>query len=251
MQLNLNANPAIFTTDQAKVSFVGSFLDGSALSWFTPLLERNDPLLHNYQQFIESLKTMFGDPDEKRRAADDLRKLFQTGSATDYAAKFQLLAAKLEYNDAALIQLYRNGLRDDVLDHLLNHPEPSSLSELISWSITSDNILFQRRREKASRQQRTVFKQLPKPFVYPTEPVAEDAGPTPMELNSLQQLSHQPASQVVRRYRLDNNLCLYCGKPGHQLRTCPKKQNKEQRVMALIDQSLDSGNGPTSPVERE
>ncbi|EIW67533.1 hypothetical protein TREMEDRAFT_64120 [Tremella mesenterica DSM 1558] len=53
--------------------------------------------------------------------------------------------------------------------------------------------------------------------------------PTPMEIDATQ--AHQtygPLSQAEREHRMKNNLCNYCGKPGHKAFECRAAQRRRQ-----------------------
>ena len=258
VQLNFEANPSAFTNDRRKTTFVGSYLGGTALEWFTPLLENESELLDDYDLFVGRLKAMFGDADEARRAEASIKKLAQKGSAADYAAKFQLLAVKTGWDDKALMSQFRSGLRDDVLDHLLNRDKPDNLNELIQQAIDSDDLLFRRRQEKQERA-------ASRPSVWPNRPLSTLArpqpnnGPVPMDLSSTA-FKKGPLSPEERQRRFSADLCLYCGKPGHKIRECKARTDNQHRLSATTAQNphdnpsdsfSPSGNGRTLPISRE
>ncbi len=62
-----------------------------------------------------------------------------------YASKFRQLAYDVNWGEAALIDQFRCGLRDDIQDLLLTLTDPSSSSEAITQAIRCDNRLFERR----------------------------------------------------------------------------------------------------------
>jgi hypothetical protein len=63
---------------------------------------------------------MFGDSDKARTSANKLRCLQQgTRSAIVYTSEFRQLACDVNWGEAALIDQFRCGLRDDVQDLLL------------------------------------------------------------------------------------------------------------------------------------
>ena len=39
--------PEVYDTDALKIGFLGSLLSGPALKWFSPLLEKESPLLED------------------------------------------------------------------------------------------------------------------------------------------------------------------------------------------------------------
>ena len=119
------------------MGLVGTLLSGSALAWFAPLLEKESPLLNNFEEFLSEFKACFGDTDSIRTTINKIRRLRQGDRpASAYAADFRLLAS----DDQGLMEQFRYGLRNDVKDLLLTFPEePKSLTEAISraWDATT------------------------------------------------------------------------------------------------------------------
>jgi hypothetical protein len=94
-------NPESFPSEQQKVLYSGSYLEGIAYAWFKPLLRRYDPdsdapppdELSSFKSFSAALAKMFGDSDLVKTKTRDLRTLWQTTSVTVYASEFQRLRA--------------------------------------------------------------------------------------------------------------------------------------------------------------
>jgi len=89
-----------------------------------------------------------GSPDEKRKAERVLLTLRQTGSTSNYAAKFRREAAKLAWGDKFLMVRFYQGLKDDVKDILVMEDRPGTLEAYIERAIRIDNSLYKRRQEK-------------------------------------------------------------------------------------------------------
>ena len=65
-----------------------------------------------------------------------------------YETNFRLIASHIPWDEQALMEQFRSGLRNDVKDLLLTFPEdPKSLTGAISRAIRCDNRLFERRCE--------------------------------------------------------------------------------------------------------
>ncbi|ORZ33786.1 hypothetical protein BCR44DRAFT_350387 [Catenaria anguillulae PL171] len=71
----------------------------------------------------------------------------------------------------------------------------------------------------------------------PLAPSSYDAGDDKMVVDALQMRG--PISDAEKQRRLDNNLCLYCGKPGHSANACPNKRRNKSEKSTLRR----SGNG--------
>ena len=119
-----------YPTDASRVGLVGTLLSGMTLVWFAPLLGKNSHLLNNFEEFISEFKACFGDTDSVRTTINKIRRLRQgERSASTYATEFRLLATDIPWDDQALMEQFRYGLRNDVKDLLLTFPEePKSLT---------------------------------------------------------------------------------------------------------------------------
>uniref|UniRef100_A0A8C5RC29 DUF4939 domain-containing protein n=1 Tax=Laticauda laticaudata TaxID=8630 RepID=A0A8C5RC29_LATLA len=58
-ELFMGIRAAEFPTDHAKVSFILSLLKESAAKWAQPILEGNDPIMNNYQNFMERFRNVY------------------------------------------------------------------------------------------------------------------------------------------------------------------------------------------------
>jgi hypothetical protein len=101
-----------FTTDYAKVMFLGSLLRDTAFLWFEPLLHQaldSNPTafletkdgFQNYKAFVSAFTTIFGEVDRTAHAEREILALKQTGSASSYTSKFQQIMQHLDWNTAA------------------------------------------------------------------------------------------------------------------------------------------------------
>ena len=89
------------------------------LAWFASLLEKESPLLNNFEEFLSEFKAWFGDTDSIRITINKIRRLRQGDRpASAYPANFYLLASNIPWDDQALMEQFRYGLRNDVKDLL-------------------------------------------------------------------------------------------------------------------------------------
>ena len=241
VRLVIQMHPSRYPTDASRVGLVGTLLSGSALAWFAPLLEKESPLLNSFEEFISEFKACFGDTDSIRTAINKIRRLRQGDRpASAYAADFRLLAADIPWDDQALMEQFRYGLRNDVKDLLLTFPEePKSLTEAISRAMRCYNCLFERCSERQfqmprARSEPTYASVVAKPFPRESYNAPPVSTPTPMEIDTTRRRG--PLSEEEKQRRRANRLCLYCGGPGHIAVNCPHRPRRQvNQIVASSD----------------
>jgi len=135
--------------DTTRIGFIGTLLTGTPVAWFIPILETSSPLLQDFNAFMAEFEAVFGDSDKARTSANKLHRLQQgTHLATIYASEFRQLAYDVNWGEAALIDQFRCGFRDDVQDLLLTFTDLFSFSEAITQAIRCNNRLFESCQEK-------------------------------------------------------------------------------------------------------
>ena len=92
--LNFCNRPDAFSNDSAKVTYMLSFLQGTALDWFEPTLTsgRYAPWLTDYSAFVSELQNNFGPHDLEGEAEAVLENLqmCDTQRITKYLVEFNL-----------------------------------------------------------------------------------------------------------------------------------------------------------------
>ena len=211
---------------EPQVLFAISYLKGSAYNWIGPCLEefltksqeerRKDTrrIFGDYDEFVRRLKGLYGKIDIERSAQRKLDILKQNGSAAKCTAEFQQLSSHVHMEQATLTWRYYTGLKDHVKDEIAKHDWPESFKEIMDTAIRVDNRHYERFLQKHGSKKgvpmsKTTYKS-----------VTQDYG-DPMELATMQR---KKLSNTERQNRMKNNLCLYCGKPGHKARECKAKK---------------------------
>ncbi|MBW0540754.1 hypothetical protein O181_080469 [Austropuccinia psidii MF-1] len=128
-QLIFHNDPANFFSDRKKVLYSTSFLTGRAGKWIEPYLSNisnEDPsyLLNNWKLFETQFFTLFGDPNEVRKAEQELENLRmkESGHVSLYIADFRSLMSRIGvWGERAYIHVYRRGLASRLLDQLASH----------------------------------------------------------------------------------------------------------------------------------
>ena len=130
MELFFGFNAERFPIDEHKVLFPSTYLKGLAFEWFNSFLTdflNNEPderdnnmveVTQNYSNFKNKLRQVFGDFDKEHLAERRMQSLRQTGSAADYASKFQQLAAQTQWKAVPLVTQFYKRLKDRVKDDI-------------------------------------------------------------------------------------------------------------------------------------
>jgi hypothetical protein len=100
--LRLINRPGEFPSEQSKLHYVFSRLEGAVLEQMIHLVKDDRVNLENFEAFMTSLDEAYGDPDRVNTAERTLAKLHQGNrDFVMYYAEFQCFIADLDWNDAA------------------------------------------------------------------------------------------------------------------------------------------------------
>jgi len=235
------SQPSRFTSERSKVLYTGTHLEGPAFTWFQALFRKwpadlpsnlAPEEIKDWETFQRSLTQIYGDPNLEATSERELRRLRQTGSVSDYAAKFESLKQYLSWNDAALRDQFYLNLRDDVKDELAPLDRPQTLTALKELATRLDSRLEERRREHRHPTHPPSNPRAPnRPHLPPPAPPASSTplpalrtpshttdGTVPMELDATGAW-RLTAREKERRRKL--GLCDYCGEKGHSVARCP------------------------------
>ncbi|ETE59080.1 Ty3b-i, partial [Ophiophagus hannah] len=140
-----------------------------------------------------------GDPIWAQTANRHLRQLKQGhGLLMDYIASFQVVTQDLQWNEAALLDQFQEGL-SELLDELACTECPCTLQELMHMCLCIDARLQQQWAK--------------------TMPLVEVPLEEPMQMGA----AHPRLTQVEKDRHHHDGLCLYCGNRGHFVAKCPAK----------------------------
>src|SRR5882724_108489 len=150
-KLNFRDHPNQFQDYTTKVNYILSHLKGSTLDCFEPaLLDPIEPIwLLDLNLFIEELETKFGTYDPVGEAEAELEGLcmHESHQATKYFIKFQQLATRVQWGEAALHRKAYNGLAKRIKDNMVHHKKPNTLSSLRKLVQAIDARYWERRGE--------------------------------------------------------------------------------------------------------
>ncbi len=148
---------------------------------------------------------MFEHSVDGKEVGEQLLALRQGSStAAEYALTFHTLAAQTGWDNDPLKLLFRKGLTTELQSELACRDEGRTLEQFIELTIRIDNLMRSRRPLRRSAT-------LPSAVTGRTTPE-----PEPMQVG----VTHLTSEERERRRR--ENLCLYCGLPGHMRISCPQ-----------------------------
>lgn len=230
-----------------KALFAGTFLRGQAEHWAKPFMKGKlagtdeSGVFDSWENFKRASNSLFGISNEVSVAVRRIQNLRQKGSASEYAATFQENAQLTEWDDTALMEMYRRGLKEEVKDELMRYNGViMNLGQLIGATIEIDDKLYERRMEKKydnnggrkidvgrPNVQANMGKFRGKPRRHRDQPYY---GPQPMELDNIQ--GKKPGRKNAPGAKKDIT-CYACNKQGHMARDCRSK-NKVHRAQLNV-----------------
>jgi hypothetical protein len=152
-----------FVSANKKTIFASTFLRERAQHWLKPMLRKylknhdENPrvMFTNFDNFKRELRRIFGTFNEKQIAKRVIQHLFQRISAADYAARFQKYVNLIKWDDAALMTMFRRGLKNNLKDELMRDGKSiNDMFDLIMIVIDLDDKLYERAMKKRYNQLR-------------------------------------------------------------------------------------------------
>ena len=213
--------PSMYSSAAARIAYIANLTTGQARRWVMASREGSAPYMQDYAAFTEEFRTVF-DHDVHGQDADSALSTLQQGSSSvaEYATEFRILAARCQWNEAALFSAFRRGLAEPVKDALAGREKPSTLNQLISLSISLDERHRERKRERA-HQHHTATRPFSSPPTSLSRPVqvlpalSTSTGEEPM------QLGRARLTSAEREHRRLQGLCMYCASSAHSVDSCP------------------------------
>ncbi|MBW0553469.1 hypothetical protein O181_093184 [Austropuccinia psidii MF-1] len=115
-------------------------------------------LLNSWSLFKSQLFTLFGDPNEFRKAEEELDSVMikEGGHVSLYIANFRSLVSRIGYwGERALIHHFRKGLPARSLDQLASNPSIiDSLQDLMDVTLELHTRYHERKKEKSHHQEK-------------------------------------------------------------------------------------------------
>ena len=217
-----------------------SYLKERAEDWIQPLVEKyldqgsdESGIFADYARFKREIRRVFAPTNQDAMAERALIDITQTRSVSDYAALFKKYADRTEWDDDALMAMFKRGLKDSVKDELMRYGGISSgLGDLIRIAIELDDKIYFRLVEKRGtkpKYERTGFAYGGRQQGDRHQPVRD-----PMELDAVQVKRTFKGKKPVSGGK-ETRKCYACGKAGHITRDCRSKNKVERRQFDMVD----------------
>lgn len=177
--------------------------------------------------FLDYLHTVFGDPNKKARAQQQLYNLRQKEKEpfSSFLPRFETILATAGwsyYDDDQKISLLKNALSREIRTALVGRSLPPIWSEFISFilTISSEIAALQQQFHSPVPAQQTRNNSSHSPATYPN---TMDWEPIKSTVLGTQNTTGQRATWVKREtleFRRKKGLCVRCGNKGHRSPTC-------------------------------
>jgi hypothetical protein len=133
LRLRLIDRPGEFPSEQSKLWYAFSRLEGAALEQIIHLVQNDRVNLENFEAFVTSLDEAYGDPDHVNTAKRTLAKLRQANrDFITYYVEFQRLIADLDWNDAVKRAALHRGLSEELKDILSTQDLPEDWANYVA-----------------------------------------------------------------------------------------------------------------------
>jgi hypothetical protein len=245
--------------EEDKAMITISYMRGNAQQWAAPKLksyfDKSTPnlvmIFEDFDEFKTELRKDFSVPKEPIIAEGKIQRLKQKGTVGDYANLFQRYSIQTEWDDKALMRMFKQGLRPEVRIELMRSGGlVENLQGLIEEAIRIDNNIMEFRLEtrgpedsKFQKNYRANDKKQRGGFRPRVPGYYESNGPESMHLNNIER--GKPRNDSNTKYRgkgkpengKETRTCYNCGKPGHLSAKCRQpKKNTVSRHVNMIEQ---------------
>jgi len=207
------------------MGYTFNHLAGRAQAQVLPFVQNGTFLLNDSDDIIRILENAFGDPDLAATARSKLHSLKQKKKEfVTYFAEFQMLVTKLNWGKEAKLDALKEGISIELHCQLLGCSHGLTFDQFMALCQRLDSKIqalqhYEGRGGNPPNQQRST-QNTPRTHPPVPNPPSTSKGLDPMDLSGT---GYGKLSEQERAMRIQEGLCLYCGKPGYMARHCPSK----------------------------
>jgi hypothetical protein len=153
LAMKIADEPGRFFSEQCKMRYAANRLDGVAQNQIQPYIDRKreDLKLESLEKLLDLLQLTFGDQNIRATANRELLKLKQRDREfAQYYAEFQRWVPDVDWNDAADLEVLRQGLSEEWKDSLQHCNIPLDLTEFVKMCLKRDSQIRARATERKS-----------------------------------------------------------------------------------------------------
>ena len=225
----LRQNADHYPTDDAKIQYVVSMVDGEAAGYIAPRLREDsiDPFL-TLDDILEHLTAVYDDPNRVLNAKDEFRKLYMKKQDTfhSFYSNFTRLATESQAPQGELKYELNHKLTFDLQKQVVREfADPTCTLKQFADHCAIIYQTWKGIEERQSRFSRTQEKTIRKPTTS-WSPATVVNTPSTRTSNTA---SQQPSSSDRRQLQLEGR-CFYCKGVGHRVFECAKKQQDQAHV---------------------
>jgi Ty3 transposon capsid-like protein len=184
-----------------------------AAMWSTQVAE-DGMMWKTYSEFLDAVRTRFGDLDPKYTVHQKLLRTKQTGSVEAYSTEFRKYVKKTGFSNEDLANKYQRGLNNEIIQHIYHTGTlPISLNGWIKSALLYDRLseqlhqLCPSTRNTATEKVKYLEPQLNKPLVH----AESDYKPGTVGPMNIDTARHE-------------GKCCHCRQPWVDGHTCEKKK---------------------------
>ena len=151
-------------------------------------------------------------------------------------------------DDQSKMFTFRKNLKPEIHNKLmLVSPQPTTLAGLVEKAREIDNNWRTFANPGGQGQRSSNFHRSNNPKVW--EVINEDAEVNATRVRTSPPKHHGRLTLGERQHRIDNNLCLYCGKPGHKAIECTAPPNKRPGTKLRQVETTERDEEPDDPLD--
>jgi hypothetical protein len=185
------------------------------------------------------MQQIYEDVDENRIAQRVLYDLKQIKSTSNYASKFQLYAAKINYDEKALMTCYEQNLKNRVKNMMMLTKRFKNSHIMIDKSIEIDNTQYERELEK-KEEKHIFFEQRKNKTEYYSVEMKLNVTVRIKQRDSRKKNFKTKRSFESERFKNKTTIiCYKCNKSEHYKRDCKFKKKLKKEQVNVINRSYE------------